>query len=119
MLPNGEKIKHITVGGRTSAVVESRQKKIYNNGDEGEGEKTPKGAKKAKAREDAEEKTVKGKKEKENKADIAEEKGKRKTKGQINEEELTPKKRRVSENKATNGSAKSTPTRKSSRSKAS
>jgi formamidopyrimidine-DNA glycosylase len=33
VLPNGEKIVHITVGGRTSAVVESRQKKIKEEKD--------------------------------------------------------------------------------------
>jgi len=117
VLPNGEKIKHITVGGRTSAVVESRQKKIKGTDEESEDEKSPKRAKKAKVDEDVKEKTVKGKKE--NKEEVAEEKGKRKTKEVVNEEQLTPKKRRVSEKKETNGSTKSTPTRKSSRSKTS
>jgi hypothetical protein len=120
VLPNGEKIKHITVGGRTSAVVESRQKKIKSNDEESEDEENapaPKKAKKVKAVEEVKEKTVKGKKEK--KDDGAEEKSKRKTKEDVEDEEVSPKKRRVTGKKETNGSAKSTPARRSSRSKAS
>lgn len=58
VLPNGEKIVHITVGGRTSAVVPSRQKKTGPvAGDVGSGDEKPaKGRKrKSKAEEDVEE----------------------------------------------------------------
>ena len=119
-MPNGEKIKHITVGGRTSAVVESRQKKIKSNDEQSEDEgeaPAPKKAKKVKAVEEVKEKTVKGKKG--NTDDVAEEKSKRKTREEVEDGEVTPKKRRVTGKKETNGSAKSTPARKSSRSKAS
>jgi formamidopyrimidine-DNA glycosylase len=39
VLPTGEKITHVTVGGRTSAVVESRQKKIRGEEEETAGKK--------------------------------------------------------------------------------
>jgi formamidopyrimidine-DNA glycosylase len=118
VLPNGEKIKHITVGGRTSAVVESRQKKIKSNddaeSDEEEKKPAPKRGKKAKEEGGVENKPAKGKAAR--KSDTGEEKGKRKAKEEVKEESVTPKKRRVSgkEANSTNG----TPTRKSSRSKA-
>src|SRR5579859_4017302 len=53
LLPNGEKIVHITVGGRTSAIVESRQKKIKASDEptEEKEKKTPKKGKKVKAEE--------------------------------------------------------------------
>lgn len=64
VLPNGEKIVHITVGGRTSAVVPSRQKKtgaVAGDVDEAdlEDEKPAKGKKrKSKADDDEDEKPV-------------------------------------------------------------
>jgi formamidopyrimidine-DNA glycosylase len=104
VLPNGEKITHITVGGRTSAVVESRQKKIKGGGEEDE-----KPAKK-------------GKKANDEETEMAEKKTKRKSiaKAEDPVEETTPKKRRVSGKQSANGSVKNTPTptRKSSRAKA-
>jgi formamidopyrimidine-DNA glycosylase len=77
VLPNGEKIIHITVGGRTSAVVESRQKKIKGDNEEPD--------------EDVKEKSVKGKVSKN--GAVTE---KRKAKEEIKKEEVTPKKRRAS-----------------------
>jgi formamidopyrimidine-DNA glycosylase len=125
IMPNGEKIKHITVGGRTSAVVESRQKKIKSNTDgdeedEDEEEKTspPKQAKKAKKADDVE---VKSSKSKSNtvKKHVAGEATKRKAKEEFEDENVTPKKRRVSGGeKKTQKPIKETPTRKSSRRKA-
>lgn len=119
VLPNGEKIKHITVGGRTSAVVESRQKKIKGNDDESEEEEkkpAPKKGKKPREEDVMEEKPQKAKMRK---SDITEEKVKRKAKEEVEEETVTPKKRRVGGKKDANGPSKETPTpRKSSRTKA-
>jgi len=116
VLPNGEKIKHITVGGRTSAVVESRQKKIRADGEGSEAEeekKEPSGKKR---------RGVKGEDEKGTSKLSA--KGKevpaaKKAAKVITEEgvELTTKKRRVSGG-ATNGTSNSTRPRKPSRTKA-
>jgi formamidopyrimidine-DNA glycosylase len=64
VMPNGEKIVHITVGGRTSAVVPSRQKKtgaVAGDVDDADldDEKPAKGKKrKSKADEDEDEKPV-------------------------------------------------------------
>jgi formamidopyrimidine-DNA glycosylase len=96
VLPNGEKIIHITVGGRTSAVVESRQKKIKSNNDESGDEekiKAPKKGKKVK-----EEDTLSGdaKKPRTAKASGADTKVKRKAKEEIESDRVTPTKRRVS-----------------------
>jgi formamidopyrimidine-DNA glycosylase len=115
ILPTGEKIIHITVGGRTSAVVESRQKKIKSNEDENDEDSTPsKRGKKVKEEKPVKEKNKSSKtKESDVKKDV-----KRKAKEEMIEEDITPKKRRVSEKKETNGTSKETPTRKSSRSKA-
>jgi formamidopyrimidine-DNA glycosylase len=120
VLPNGEKIVHITVGGRTSAVVESRQKKIKSSDEPAEVEDkkpTPKKGKKVKDEEleDGEDEVQKGTKKK----GAEDTPGKRKAKAEIKEEETTPKKRRVSGKLETNGKAKEVPLRKSSRSKAS
>jgi formamidopyrimidine-DNA glycosylase len=121
VLPNGEKIVHITVGGRTSAVVESRQKKIKSSDEPAEVEDkktTPKKkGKKVKDEEleDGEDEVRKGAKKK----GTEDTPGKRKAKAEIKEEETTPKKRRVSGKQETNGTAKEVPLRKSSRSKAS
>lgn len=135
VLPNGEKIVHLTVGGRTSAVVESRQKKIKigDEFEEKEEKPTPKKGKKVKNEdedkkailkngkkikdEDEEgvtEKTPKGTKKK----DVEEKGGKRKAKEEI-KEDTTPKKRRVSGKQGVNGDAKDGSTRKSTRSKTS
>ena len=94
MLPNGEKIKHITVGGRTSAIVESRQKKIKINGDEiDEDVKIPpqKNGKKVTEEVDAKEKPVRSKSAR--KSNGTEEAVKRKMK--VEEGGTTPKKRRA------------------------
>lgn len=129
VLPNGEKIIHITVGGRTSAVVESRQKKIKGNGDISD-EERPASKKMKGVKEDKENmtsnKSVKGKESpaskkagklvKEGESTPETKRVSRKAE-EFDEEEMTPKKRRVSEKQA-NGAYKSTPTRKSSRSKA-
>ena len=120
VLPNGEKIVHITVGGRTSAVVESRQKKIKSSDEPAEVEDkkpAPKKGKKVKDEEleDREDEVRKGAKKK----GAEDTPGKRKAKAEIKEEETTPKKRRVSGKQETNGKAKEVPLRKSSRSKAS
>jgi formamidopyrimidine-DNA glycosylase len=120
ILPNGEKIKHITVGGRTSAVVESRQKMIKADGEEDDAEedeaRAPKRGKKVKA-EEADGKAAKAKPKKENNGE--EPKSKRKAKEEVKEEEkVTPKKRRVGGKDSSNGTAQATPTRKSSRSNA-
>jgi formamidopyrimidine-DNA glycosylase len=120
VLPNGEKIIHITVGGRTSAVVESRQKKIKSSDEPAEDENkkpTPKKGKKVKDEdlENGQDKISKGTKKKDAEDII----GKRKAKMEVKEEETTPKKRRVSGKQATNGGAKDVPMRKSSRSRAS
>ena len=120
VLPNGEKIVHITVGGRTSAVVESRQKKIKSSDEPAEVEDkkpAPKKGKKVKDEEleDGENEVRKGAKKK-GAEDMP---GKRKAKAEIKEEETTPKKRRVSGKLETNGKAKELPLRKSSRSKSS
>ncbi|KAK5694073.1 hypothetical protein LTR97_009692 [Elasticomyces elasticus] len=53
VLPNGEKIVHVTVGGRTSAIVPSVQKKTAAaagdaGGDDGDGKQAKKGKRKAK-----------------------------------------------------------------------
>jgi formamidopyrimidine-DNA glycosylase len=128
VLPNGEKIIHITVGGRTSAVVESRQKKIRGSGEE-EKEEVKKPAKKkgaVKEEKEAPKKSAKGKEspatKKSAKVVKAEETTPKKRRVSAKaedevEDEVTPKKRRVS-GKASNGTPQSTPTRKSSRSKA-
>lgn len=123
VLPNGEKIKHITVGGRTSAVVESRQKKIKaddNDGDDGNEEEAhlpPKRGKKAKDEDSVRDGPTKPKTTKKNNDE--KEEIKRKAKGEIQEEKVTPKKRRVSGKNDVNGKPKGTPARTSSRSKAS
>jgi formamidopyrimidine-DNA glycosylase len=96
VLPNGEKIIHITVGGRTSAVVESRQKKIKsNNNESGDEEKAmaPKKGKKVK-----EEDSLKGeaKKPRTANASSVDTKVKRKAKEEIESDGITPTKRRVS-----------------------
>lgn len=130
VLPNGEKIIHITVGGRTSAVVESRQKKIRANGEE-EDEVEKKPVKKKGAVKDEEgkasKKLVKGKESpatkkadkvvEEEEATPKKRRSTAKVEEEVKEEEATPKKRRVG-GKAANGTPKSTPTRQSSRSKA-
>jgi formamidopyrimidine-DNA glycosylase len=109
VLPNGELIKHITVGGRTSAVVETRQKKIYR---EGESEQPAKTGRKAKGKE------VGNNTEKETQVEGGKEvNGKRKVGEEEKEENTTPRKRRVSE-KQENGESQGTLTRKSPRSKA-
>ena len=134
VLPNGEKIVHITVGGRTSAVVESRQKKIKGseNPVEDEEKPTPKKGKKAKNQDEDEKTTLKkGRKIKDEdeenvpektskggKKDVEEKGAKRKAKVEMKDEETTPKKRWVSGKQGMNGDAKDTPTRKSPRSKA-
>jgi formamidopyrimidine-DNA glycosylase len=96
VLPNGEKIIHITVGGRTSAVVESRQKKIKSNNNESgdEGKVTaPKKGKKVK-----EEDSLKGEAKKSRTANVSgvDTKVKRKAKEEIESDGITPTKRRVS-----------------------
>jgi formamidopyrimidine-DNA glycosylase len=103
VLPNGEKIKHITVGGRTSAVVESRQKKIKSTDEESEEEKkpAPKRTKKGEEEKKNVEKSIKSKAAK--KSNAAEEKFKRKANDEPKEERGTPKKPRVSGRKHTNG----------------
>jgi formamidopyrimidine-DNA glycosylase len=119
VLPSGEKIKHITVGGRTSAVVESRQKKLKGDDEESEEEeKSPpvKKGKKAKEENQVKEKPTKSKPKR--KSDVVEEGVKRKAKEEIEEENITPKKPRIGGRKESNGTSKDTPTRKSSRSKA-
>jgi formamidopyrimidine-DNA glycosylase len=129
VLPNGEKIIHITVGGRTSAVVESRQKKIRGSGEEEE-EEVKKPAKKKGTVKEVKDPPKKSAKEKESpatkksakvvKAEETTPKKKRvstKVEEEVEEEAVTPKKRRIS-GKAANGTPKSTPTQKSSRGKA-
>ena len=118
VLPSGEKIKHITVGGRTSAVVESRQKKIKSNDEESEEEENSQPVKKGKKVNETEAKEKPAKSKAKRKSDVVEEGVKRKAKEEIKEENVTPKKARVSGKKESNGTAKDTPTRKSSRSKA-
>jgi formamidopyrimidine-DNA glycosylase len=103
-LPTGEKIIHITVGGRTSAVVESRQKKIKNTDEEDDEQKepTPKRVKKGK---DA--------------APGVNEKRQKPSNRELEEDNVTPKKRRVSGKAETKGTPKSTSTRKSPRTRSS
>ncbi|KAK5733255.1 hypothetical protein LTR17_009862 [Elasticomyces elasticus] len=60
VLPNGEKIVHVTVGGRTSAIVPSVQKKTAAaagdvGGDDGDGKPAKRGKRKAKVAEKEEE----------------------------------------------------------------
>jgi len=132
VLPNGEIIKHITVGGRTSAVVESRQKKIRGNGEGGEvEEEEPSGKKKRRVKEEDEKATskmsAKGKvipAAKKTPQFIKEEQSVPKRRPvssrvdkDVEEEKLPTKKQRVS-GRAIKGTSNSTPTRKSSRSKA-
>jgi formamidopyrimidine-DNA glycosylase len=103
VLPNGEKIIHITVGGRTSAVVESRQKKIKsNNGtiDDEEAVVAPKKGKKVKEEAISKENE---KKSKPVKGTSADKNVKRKAKEEIEEEVVTPTKRRMSARRGTNG----------------
>ena len=135
VLPNGEKIVHITVGGRTSAVVESRQKKIKGSDDPVEAEEKPIPKKGKKAKDEDEDKATALKKvpkvkdeNEENvpektsrgaKKDVEEKGAKRKAKVEMKDEETTPKKRRVSGKQGMNGDAKETSTRKSPRSEAS
>lgn len=135
VLPNGEKIVHITVGGRTSAVVESRQKKIKgsDNPVEDEEKPTPRKGKKAKNEDEDKKATLKkGQKVKDDdeenlpektskgaKKDVEEKGEKRKAKLEKKDEETTPKKRRISGKQGMNGDANVASTRKSSRSKAS
>ena len=119
VLPNGEKIKHITVGGRTSAVVESRQKKIKSNDEESEEEENSPPVKKGKKlKEETKVKEKPAKSKAKRKSDVMEGDVKRKAKEEIKAENVTPKKARVSGKKESNGTSKDTPTRKSSRSKA-
>jgi formamidopyrimidine-DNA glycosylase len=115
VLPNGEKIKHITVGGRTSAVVESRQKKIKGDDEESEEEVKHMKRKDIKGEDEVKEKIIKAKSAQ--KSDASEVGAKRKA--EIKEENKTLKKRHVNGKKETNGTSKKTPTRKSSRSKTS
>ena len=132
VLPNGDKIKHITVGGRTSAVVESRQKKIRGNGEGGEvEEEEPSGKKKRGVKEEDEKPTskmsAKGKgipTTKKTPKVLKEEQSvpkKRRVSSRVDEdvqeEELTTKKQKMS-GRALKGTSNSTATRKSSRSKA-
>ncbi|KAF2722559.1 hypothetical protein K431DRAFT_266063 [Polychaeton citri CBS 116435] len=82
VLPNGEKIMHITVGGRTSAIVPSVQKKtgaVAGDADEDE--------------DSAEEKPVKGKKRKAQQEDVA-------VKDEDEEEEQKPAKKPARGSKA-------------------
>jgi len=113
VLPNGEKIIHLTVGGRTSAVVLSRQKKLKgDDGDKDEDAEEKAPAKKARKTANS---GVKGKKE-----NVAAENGdkeEKQLKRKAKEEVETPTKRLVSA-KDTKSTPKSTPTRKSSRNKA-
>ena len=118
VLPNGEKIKHITVGGRTSAVVESRQKKIKSNDDESDEEVKSSPVKRGKKlKEETNDKEKSAKSKAKRKSDVLEEDVKRTSKKEV-EENVTPKKPRVHGKKEANGSSKETPARKSSRSKA-
>ena len=117
VLPNGEKIVHITVGGRTSAVVESRQKKIKSSDEPEEDEEAKPNPSKGKKIKDEDvenepKKASKGTKKKEVEG------GKRKAKAEVKEVDTTPKKRRVSGMHASSGEVKEVSTRKSSRSKA-
>lgn len=119
-LPNGEKIKHITVGGRTSAVVESRQKKFKTGGDTGgDEEESPasKQSREAKENEDVKAKTAARKVTKKKEKDV-----KKREKGEAEEEaedEMeTPKKRRISGKKETKARSDELVTRKSPRRKA-
>ena len=108
-MPNGEEIKHITVGGRTSAIVKSRQKKIKGDNDEDDEEdETSPPTKKAKRGAGTKREPVSPKTGKEK--DV-----KRKMKDETEEE--TPKKRRISGKKDENASSSVTPTRKSHRGK--
>ncbi len=119
VLPNGEKIKHITVGGRTSAVVESRQKKIKSNDDESdEEEKSSPAKRRKKIKEEANVKEKPAKSQAKRKSEVLEGDVKRTAKKKGFEENITPKKPRVNGRKEANGPSKETPTRKSSRSKA-
>ena len=105
-MPNGELIKHITVGGRTSAVVESRQKKVYR---EGESEQPTKTGKKPKGKELGNQ-AEKGTQAEEGKVVN----GKRKVGEEVKQENTTPRKRRVSE-KQENGASQGIPIRSSPR----
>ena len=119
-LPNGEKIKHITVGGRTSAVVESRQKKFKTGGDleEDEEESTPtKRSREAKENEDVKAKTAATKVAKKKEKD-AKKRGKREVEEEAEGEIETPKKRRFSGKKEIKAKSDELVTRKSPRRKA-
>jgi hypothetical protein len=112
VLPNGEQIKHITVGGRTSAVVESRQKKVLKDGSEAKEEEVP--VKKT-GKSKAENVEPKNKKKPQVDAQKASN-GKRTAEEETNEEEMTPKKPRASGNQES-GTSQGTPIRKSPRSR--
>ncbi|KAK5675186.1 hypothetical protein LTS10_012260 [Elasticomyces elasticus] len=64
VLPNGEKIVHVTVGGRTSAIVPSVQKKTAAAaGDDGDGKPAKRGKRKAKVVEKEEDEKEEGEEE--------------------------------------------------------